>query len=101
MSTSEPQYKHDCDQCRFLGRHTFEARYGEVVEPVHVDLYVCREQDLDYATFLARRSDEGSDYTSYDKGTLERSGMLTPGRVGGTYTPGVVEAYRRFKEGTT
>lgn len=96
MTNEGPLYQHDCDLCRFLGRFAYDAPYGEVVKPLSLDLYVCREQDLDYATFLARRGDESSAYSSYDKGTLERSGLLTNART--TYSPGVVEAYRRFMQ---
>lgn len=45
-----PQFKHDCDQCRFLG--TFNDH----------DLYFCSKGSG--ATVIARWSDNGPDYTS-------------------------------------
>jgi hypothetical protein len=48
---NNPQYKHDCNRCVFLGR--FKA----------VDLYFCN-QGGSIPTVIARYSSEGPDYTS-------------------------------------
>jgi NCAIR mutase (PurE)-related protein len=45
------RYEHDCDRCTFLGEHGA------------VDLYVCARNGA-ADTVIARRSDEGSDYSS-------------------------------------
>jgi hypothetical protein len=75
---TEPQYRHDCDRCVFLGIHR-----GSWVgnEPEDYDLYFCangRCASLD--TFLARYSSEGPDYISMCRGvipTLRESGHTT------------------------
>lgn len=54
----KPQFQHDCDSCVFLGRFVD----NEQDPPEHSDLYVDHEGSL--ATVVARRGDEGSDYTS-------------------------------------
>jgi hypothetical protein len=43
-----PLYRHDCDACQFLGRWNNQ------------DLYYCDGEP----TVIARRSDDGPDYTS-------------------------------------
>jgi hypothetical protein len=48
-----PRYKHDCDDCVFLGRYE------------HADLYHCRVRSLmPEGTLLARQSSEPSHYWS-------------------------------------
>lgn len=54
MADLKPVWKHDCNECKLIGR---EERNGEVV-----DLYVHEHED--HITLVARRSDEGSDYLS-------------------------------------
>ena len=39
MADEEPLFKHDCDRCVFLGRHTGDDDHGAGVRTV--DLYVC------------------------------------------------------------
>lgn len=90
----QPQFQHDCDTCRFLGRYTYDAKFSTDVRPVSVDLYVCRAN-----TFIARYGDEGQYYSSFDRSTLELSDILVPGRLVSTYTTGVIEAYHRCKRG--
>lgn len=46
-----PQFKHDCDNCEFLGRHC------------HVDLYICGS-DLALPTLIGRHSSVPEDYHS-------------------------------------
>ena len=49
-----PKFKHDCDECVFLGRYQVLAS--------SCDLYFC--QKAGFPTVIGRFSDEGSDYTS-------------------------------------
>jgi hypothetical protein len=49
----KPQYIHDCDACRYLGRSDDEI----------FDLYFCAQSDSSL-TVIARFSDEGPDYKS-------------------------------------
>ena len=46
----DPQFDHDCDQCRFLGRYEKH------------DLYFCDQSGM--PTVLARYGNDGWDYTS-------------------------------------
>jgi hypothetical protein len=64
MSTTEmPKFKHDCDECKFLG--TFKD----------ADLYVCPETERVRKacgdTFITRYSDDAWDYSSYDETSLK------------------------------
>lgn len=56
MNTNKPQFKHDCNDCKFLGRYTTPSG-------VACDLYFC-PQGGRIPTVIARYSDEGSDYNS-------------------------------------
>lgn len=53
----KPKFQHDCNHCKFLGHVTINEDY--------YDLYI-HEDDTnpEHHTFIARRSDDGSDYTS-------------------------------------
>ena len=87
-----PLYTHDCDLCRFLGQHRYDTCTS--LGTIDVDLYVCREQDGDFAMLVARRSSDVDKYASYDLHAVKS--LL--GRTHGTYFPGIEEAYRRFTE---
>lgn len=52
VSADGPRYKHDCDQCVYLGRAW------------HVDLYFHGSNVRALQTVVARQSDEPSDYES-------------------------------------
>ena len=54
IDVSGPEYKHDCDNCTYLG---FEKKDGKMV-----DLYFCPQHTL--PTIIARYSSEASDYIS-------------------------------------
>lgn len=51
-----PEFKHECEQCVFLG--TLLAENG-----AH-DLYFCTQASLSLPTVIARYGDKGSDYKS-------------------------------------
>lgn len=51
----DPAYTHDCEECRFLGRH--QARPKTQL----YDLYVCQKAG---GTVVARYGDDGPDYVS-------------------------------------
>lgn len=91
-----PQYEHDCAACRFLGRYNYLARFTDGSGPVDVDLYVCNEGYPSDLTLIARRGNMGSEYTSYTYVTVKS--FATEHSTLGTYTPGVIEAFRRFNE---
>ena len=52
----KPNYKHDCNECIFLGHHTEHGK--------PVDLYFHEYEPTGYITFIGRYSSEGSDYAS-------------------------------------
>lgn len=55
-ATINPHYKHDCDQCTYLG----PFKEGDRL----VDLYWCDEGAIGDWTLIVRRSDEPADYSS-------------------------------------
>ena len=73
-----PRFKHDCEACTFLGS------FGE-----H-DLYHCPQHGL--PTLIARRSSDGSDYSSFLAEIVRNAKSSLDG-----YEPGraLLEAYRR------
>ena len=104
MNLTSPLYKHDCDHCTYLGPYTFDAQFANETREVTVDLYACKAQEDepdDYTTLIARRGDEGSEYTSFDIGVLKNNGFLSmrskqPNM--GTYTWALLEAYDRYTD---
>lgn len=52
LDHEEPQYKHDCDECFYLGRYNGK------------DLWYHQNPVAGLCTVIARRSSEGSDYSS-------------------------------------
>ena len=54
IDISGPEYKHDCDNCTYLG---YDKKDGKMV-----DLYYCPQHGV--STIIARFSSEGSDYVS-------------------------------------
>ena len=61
----KPNFKHDCDECVFLGEIRFRNNFTREVDPDTVqvaDLYVCPQGG--YPTVIARFSDTDSDYIS-------------------------------------
>lgn len=58
INSGKPQYKHDCDNCDFLGKY---ERDGNITDH-NFDLYFCTQGDL--PTVIARYGDEGSYYLS-------------------------------------
>lgn len=56
MKTIQP-YKHDCDQCRWIGWVT--DRGGDQ----HGNMYICRKDKL--TEIIIRYSDDPSDYACY------------------------------------
>lgn len=63
-----PRFTHDCDRCRFLGQS------GDA------DLYFCASQLIGGATVSARRSSEGSDYSSGMCFSFGQNAALTEAR---------------------
>lgn len=61
MSTLQPVFTHDCEECRFLGTilHVYQ---DETTGPV--DLWVHEHEQGDN-TYIARFSNEGPDYRSF------------------------------------
>lgn len=77
-----PLFKHDCDRCTFLGRHTGDDNHGNGARTV--DLYVCARNGV-IDTVISRHGTEG-DYAS---GLIfAQMGLI----------PSLVEALRRAKE---
>jgi len=52
----EPQFKHDCDQCTYLGRDINTDDHSDV------DMYFCPQNGM--PTIIMRYGDNGSDYAS-------------------------------------
>jgi len=58
----KPQFKHDCDSCKFLG-----IIYSSSSEAKEADVYFCNPVNNPLtATLVIRFSSEGSDYFSSD-----------------------------------
>ena len=58
-----PQYIHNCDSCKYLGRYEFKCEYECGCDPgKDADLYYCPQGGL--PTVIARYSDYGPDYVS-------------------------------------
>lgn len=76
----KPYYKHDCDQCVFLG----------IDEENKEDLYYCPEQ-IGGGTIIARRSSDGPEYTSYLAEFFERKEFIASIK---TYRPSLIKAYK-------
>lgn len=53
-----PQFTHDCDHCKFLGRWVGPYRHDDVKD-VNWDLYVCARRNV-----VARWGNDGPSYTS-------------------------------------
>lgn len=68
-----PLYTHDCDRCEYLGVVLDDRDHPR-------DAYVCTQGSFRSRTWVARRSDEGSDYSSgaSRRGVLARVMMLDP-----------------------
>ena len=90
---TEPKFEHDCERCRFLGRHTYDASYTDGSRPLVVDLYHCAGT---FATFggsvIARYGDDGHKYASIPVGMVQQ---LIDSGARATYSPALVEAHRR------
>lgn len=58
-----PQFTHDCDACRFLGRFRIDDKSWA---PADYDLYYCSPSlgGCSFATVIARYGNGGSEYTS-------------------------------------
>lgn len=86
----------------YLGRYTYVAPLNNGHRELTVDLYIHPAPKPRMATLLARYSDEGPDYSSFDFGTLSDNHYLDdpPSMRLSTYAIGVVEACRRaMREG--
>lgn len=77
-----PKYRHDCDNCLFLGRLTAHSHGWKDHRIQDYDLYVCARNGV-ADTVSARYGDEGSEYMS---------GLLFAHR---RIVPELVEAKRR------
>lgn len=91
-----PIYKHDCDGCSFLGRHTSETDGKMHV----VDMYLCephyREDNGLSSTILARYGNEPHEYSSTTVYELERALLRGHYRIRRyQYAPAYLEAWRR------
>lgn len=71
----KPKYKHDCNNCEFLG--SFEES----------DLYIC--SDSNYASLISRESSNPSDY---------RSGVWIKNKYFGSSHNSLMEALNRAKK---
>lgn len=95
-----PIFKHDCNQCEFLGSFTFDSpRFHENknwIEPTTVDLYICKDirNKVRFDTFIARRGNEGKEYTSIDRWVVEDHKWLER-TDHSSFSPAIVEAYKR------
>lgn len=58
--TEGPNWKHDCDQCEYLGFLVRHDSYGEVLSPEH-DVYL----DCGGGTLIIRFGSEGNEYESF------------------------------------
>jgi hypothetical protein len=83
----QPTYTHDCEFCKFLG--TIESDYYNHDNGVmdKIDLYFCGTDKPYGNTVVARRSSEGSDYSS---------GMIFA--IGSNPNPLLAEARKRAIE---
>jgi len=91
MPEDAPRYKHDCENCVFLGNFTLDVTY--------YDFYVCAA-GKNISTVVARYSSDDPDYISglevalmYEKGIQKESnGFISPqGRI-------LYEALKRAEE---
>ena len=56
MNEDKPQYQHDCNKCKFLGRFRSEG--------TDYDLYFCKQGTGTNPTVIARFGDDGPQYAS-------------------------------------
>ena len=61
LDTNGPLYKHDCEECAYLG--------SELVYHKPVDVYYCPVQKP-YPSMVVRHGNEGHEYSSCDTQTL-------------------------------
>lgn len=89
----KPRHTHDCDTCEFLGRLDYFDPWSETWQ--ETDLYFCAKADR-YAggTLIARRSSEGSDYSSVPRTFAERWAETFPWSTAG---PAIVAASNLLK----
>lgn len=57
----EPQFKHDCSRCHFLGGTRIPTLSKDPTIPVDfpADLYLCEKEKPEFSEFLARHGDDG------------------------------------------
>ncbi len=54
--TTTPKFQHDCDGCKFIGRHEYDGQ--------ECDFYICGGEGDTWRTIIARYGNEGPNYTS-------------------------------------
>ena len=59
----EPYYKTDCNRCEYLGSITRDKPLSIGTDTINVDLYTCSDERE--TLFIARYSDDPSDYVAY------------------------------------
>lgn len=105
----KPLYTHDCANCVFLGRYTYDAPHAtgvgenrrEWTEPKTVDCYYCHSQSSMGGTMLARFSSNGPDYSSCTADILDQNiekMLAKPIHQLGTFTPGYIAAFLRAEK---
>lgn len=103
-----PLYKHDCDQCIFLGNFTYAAPHGsgvgadrrEWTVDLTVDCYYCPSKSMG-GTMIARFGSEGPEYSSCSADIMDKQIkklMETPPNQLSTFKRGTIEAYLRAEK---
>ncbi|MEI8255497.1 MAG: hypothetical protein WCJ30_07465 [Deltaproteobacteria bacterium] len=61
----QPQYRHDCERCVFLGTFSYEKDMENgFALPSEVDVYLCPTEDLRGPKLIARHSGRDKDYST-------------------------------------
>ena len=98
-SVGKPKYKHDCDDCVWLGTTTYPAPLLNGTAPMrNADLYYCKQSGnfamgnaLD-ATIIARYSSEGCEYSSMPASMMKTHMQEFLGQLS-TGMPALISAY--------
>jgi len=91
-SVGKPKYKHDCEDCVWLGTTTYPAPLSDGTAPMrNADLYCCKGDALG-TTIIARYSSVGSEYSSMPA-SLIKTHMHTWIEESSTGMPALISAY--------
>lgn len=89
-----PKYKHDCDQCHFVGNISYPGPLSDGSAPLtNADLYYCERAESDMGgSVIARHSSDGPDYASAPVSiikshylTMEQFSTSGPALIAGYY----------------